>query len=132
MLTKEKMQEIQDLKLCGLSKSEIIRHFEEKGEKPPTRPTLNKYYDMDVIPENPGANLSKPKAFDTEPFKNTIITILETTTNRNLCMSSVYDVLQEKFIENGNFESLPGNEQTLRNYVHYLERNNFVNKSEGR
>ena len=36
-------------------------------------------------------------------------------------MSSVYDVLEEKFIENGDYEKLPGNQQTLRNYIHYLE-----------
>jgi hypothetical protein len=35
-------------------------------------------------------------------------------------VSSVYDVLIEKFVENGDFECLPGNEQTLRNYVKYL------------
>ena len=36
-------------------------------------------------------------------------------------ISSVYDLLEEKFIENGDFKALPGNEQTLRNYVRYLE-----------
>ena len=35
-------------------------------------------------------------------------------------ISSVYDLLEEKFIENGDFKALPGNEQTLRNYVRYL------------
>ena len=131
MLTKEKMQEIQDLKLRGFSKAEIIKYFENQGEKPPTRPTLNKYYNMDIVPENPGEKLSKPKAFDTEPFRSNIIAILETNTNRNICISSVYDVLMEKFIENGELESLPGNEQTLRNYVRHLERNNLINREEG-
>jgi hypothetical protein len=129
MLTKEKMQEIQDLKLRGYSKTEIIRHYENQGEKPPTRPTLNKYYNMDFVPENPGARLAKPKAFEQEPFRKAIITILETNGNKNLCISSVYDVLMEKFIENGDYDSLPGNEQTLRNYVHYLERNDIVNRN---
>ena len=130
MLTKEKMQEIQDLKLRGFTKAEIIRHYKSQGEKPPSRPTLNKYYNMDIVPENPGERLSKSKAFDAEPFKNTIIAIMETNTNKNLRISSVYDVLMEKFIENGDYASLPGNEQTLRNYVHYLERNNLINRSE--
>jgi len=129
MLTKEKMQEIQDLKLRGFSKTEIIRHYENQGEKPPTRPTLNKYYNMDVVPEDPGEKLAKAKAFDCEPFKSTIIAILEANPNKALCMSSVYDVLMEKFIENGDYESLPGNEQTLRNYVHHLERSNLINRS---
>ena len=130
MLTKEKMQEIQDLKLRGFSKTEIIKYYEDQGEKPPTKPTLNKYYNMDIVPENPGVKLAKAKAFDLEPFKSAVIAILENNSNKTLCMSSVYDVLMEKFIENGDYESLPGNEQTLRNYVHYLKRNNLINRSE--
>ena len=43
-------------------------------------------------------------------------------------MSSVYDVLEEKFIENGDYEKLPGNQQTLRNYIHYLEDSIQVNR----
>ena len=42
------------------------------------------------------------------------------------CISSVYDLLEEKFIENGDLENLPGNEQTLRNYVHYLEESGQI------
>lgn len=50
MLTKTKMQEIQDLKLQGYTKADIIRYYEAQGRKPPSRPTISKYYDMDVIP----------------------------------------------------------------------------------
>lgn len=89
MLTKTKMQEIQDLKLQGYTKADIIRYYEAQGRKPPSRPT--------------------------------IIRILETNSGKSFCMSSVYDVLEEKFIENGAYEKLPGNQQTLRNYAHYLE-----------
>ena len=46
--------------------------------------------------------------------------------NGHLCISSVYDVLEEKFIENGEFEALPGNQQTFRNYVRYLRENGIV------
>ena len=55
MLTKTKMQEIQDLKLQGYTKADIIRYYEAQGRKPPSRPTISKYYDMDVIPDDPGA-----------------------------------------------------------------------------
>ena len=41
-------------------------------------------------------------------------------------MSSVYDVLEELFIESGQFERLPGNEQTLRNYIHHLEESGQI------
>ena len=51
MLTETKMQEIQDLKLQGYTKADIIRYYEAQGRKPPSRPTLSKYYDMDVIPD---------------------------------------------------------------------------------
>ena len=58
MLTKTKMQEIQDLKLQGYTKADIIKYYEAQGRKPPSRPTISKYYDMDVIPDNPGAKLA--------------------------------------------------------------------------
>ena len=130
MLDKTQMQEIQDLKLRGYTKSEIRTYYEQQGRKPPSRPTISKYYDMDVVPEDPGAKLSKDKAFDISPFKETIISILEDNSRKDFCISSVYDVLEEKFIENGDLETLPGNEQTLRNYVHYLEESGQINTSE--
>jgi transposase len=37
--------------------------------------------------------------------------------------------LLEKFVEEGAMESLPGNEQTLRNYIHYLENNDIVDNA---
>ena len=132
MLDKTQMQEIQDLKLRGYTKSEIRTYYEQQGRRPPSRPTISKYYDMDVVPEDPGAKLSKEKVFDISPFKETIIAILEDNSRKDFCISSVYDVLEEKFIENGDLETLPGNEQTLRNYVHYLEESGQINTSEER
>ena len=129
MLAKTTMQEIQDLKLQGYTKAGIKAYYEEKGLKPPSRPTIDKYYSMDVLPDNPGEKLAKNKSFDVEPFKSAIIQILETNRHKNFCMSSVYDVLQEKFIENGDYETLPGNEQTLRNYIHYLENSGQIDLS---
>ena len=121
MLAKTQMQEIQDLKLRGYTQAEIISYYECQGLKPPSRPTISKYFKMDVVPDNPGEKLAKDKAFDVEPFKATIIATIEANTDKDFCISSVYDLLEEKFIENGDYESLPGNEQTLRNYVHYLD-----------
>ncbi|MBR1494582.1 MAG: hypothetical protein IJ601_06010 [Acidaminococcaceae bacterium] len=116
MLDKKQMQEIQDLKLRGYTKSEILAYYKEQGVKPPSRPTISKYYDMDVVPEDPGRKLSKDKAFDVSPFKKAILAILESNSRKDYCISSVYDVLEEKFIENGEYKSLPGNEQTLSLY----------------
>ena len=36
MLTKTQMQQIQDLKLMGYTKTDIIRYYEARGEKPPS------------------------------------------------------------------------------------------------
>lgn len=127
MLTKTTMQEIQDLKLQGFTQAEIASYYVSHGKKPPSRPTIAKYYAMDVIPENPGEKLVKDKAFDREPFKSAILRILESNEKKDYCMSSVYDVLQELFTETGEYENLPGNEQTLRNYIHYLEESGQVN-----
>ena len=120
MLKKQQMQEIQDLKLRGYTQTEILQYFIDQGLTPPTRQTIAKYYKMDVVPNNPGEKLAKDKVFDVEPFRSTIIAILEANVGNDFCVSSVYDLLEEKFIENGDYDSLPGNEQTLRNYVHYL------------
>lgn len=128
MLAKEKMQLIQELKLQGYTQSDITSYFTERGMKPPSRPTIQKYYDMDVIPENPREKLAKEKAFDAEPFRTAVISILEANSKKDYCMSSVYDMLCEKFVETGEFSELPGNEQTLRNYAHYLEDNGLINR----
>ena len=130
MLAIKQMQEIQDLKLRGYTKSEITAYYKERGMKPPSRPTISKYYDMDVVPDDPGIKLAKDKAFDVSPFRETIIAILEANSKKDYCMSSVYDLLEEKFIENGPYDSLPGNEQTLRNYVHYLEKSGQIDSSD--
>ena len=84
MLTKTTMQEIQSLKLQGLTQAEIIAHYQNSGRKPPSRPTIAKYYAMDVIPENPGEKLAKDKAFDVEPFRSAILRILENNEKQGL------------------------------------------------
>ena len=91
MLTKTTMQEIQDLKLQGLTQTQIISHFKNLGIKPPSRPTIAKYYAMDVLPENPGEKLAKDKAFGNEPFHSAILDILRRNDKSDYCMSSVYD-----------------------------------------
>ena len=108
MLTKDMMQEIQDLKLQGYTPGQIHTRFLEKGGKAPSMPTIRKYYHMDVVPDRPGANLEKPKAFDTEPFRSVIIEVLRSNEgNSSFTVSSLYDVLEEKFVEGGEYEALP-------------------------
>jgi hypothetical protein len=119
MLAKTMMQEIIDLKARGYSVNEIAGHFARKGGKTPSLPTIRKYYAMDTAPDAPGAKLEKDKVFDAEPWKSAIIAIL--TNNPKKCYgSSVYDVLEERFIENGDYERLPASARTLRNYIGHL------------
>lgn len=126
MLTPKMMQEIQDLKLRGYSINEIVRYFQENSRKTPTLPTIRKYYNLNTVPDSPNKNLQKDKVFDHEPFRGTIIEILKNNSRSKYCISSVYDVLEEKFIENGTMKALPGNQQTLRNYIKYLREKGIV------
>ena len=125
MIKQMVIEEIINLRDNGYSMGEVIRHFESNGQKPPTKPTLRKYFQMAETPVNPGAKLSKDKAFDKPPFREVIIEIIRNCRDK-YCVSSVYDVLLEKFIDSGEFESLPGNEQTLRNYVKYLTEKGVI------
>lgn len=126
MLKAKQMQEIQDLKLRGYTINEIVRYYEEQGQKPPSLPTIRKYYQMDAVPGVPNQNLIKDKAFDHEPYRSAIIEIIKNNNKGSYCASSIYDVLIEKFIENGTTAALPGNEQTLRNYIHYLNNSGII------
>ena len=130
MLTKQTMQEIIDMKMRGYSIMEIYEYYKEKPGKPPSLPTIRKYYAMDVAPDNPGVNLAKDKVFDEEPWKSAIIRILQA--NPSKCYSSsVYDVLIEHFVENGDYEKLPGEERTLRRFIGYLIESGQIERPHG-
>jgi hypothetical protein len=60
-----------------------------------------------------------------EPWKSAILAILRN--NPKKCYSSsVYDVLCEHFIENGDYERMPASERTLRNYIGFLTESGQV------
>jgi len=128
MLKGPMVQEIIDMKMKGYSINEIIEYYEAKPGRSPSRPTIRKYYEMDVMPEGHGAKLVKDKVFDEEPWKSAVIAILKN--NPGCCISSVYDVLIERFVENGEYESLPGSERTLRTYAGYLTSSGQVEVAE--
>ena len=119
MLNKPMIQEIIDMKTRGYSIGEIHEYYAGKPGKALSLPTIRKYYAMDVVPDEPGLNLSKEKVFDVEPWRSTILKILKN--NPGKCYSSsVYDVLTEHFVDNGDYDQLPATERTLRNYIGYL------------
>jgi hypothetical protein len=123
------IQEIIDMKLKGYTINEIIEHYAGKAGKTPSKPTIRKYYKMDSVPDDLGAKLAKEKVFDDEPWKDAIIAILRN--NPGKCYSSsVYDVLQERFVESGMFKSLPGSERTLRTYIGYLADSGQIETTE--
>ena len=131
MLNKPMIQEIIDMKMRGYSITEIYDYYSGMTGKPPSLPTIRKYYAMDVVPGDYGANLVKDKVYDEEPWKwkSTILKILQN--NPGKCYgSSVYDVLVEHFIENGDYEKLPGEERTLRRYIEHLRKSGQIGKSE--
>jgi hypothetical protein len=136
MLNDLMVQEIIDLKLTGFSVKEIHEHLAARDGKAPSLPTIRKYYGMDTVPDNTHGALAKPKAFDDEPFRDAIIKIVER--NPGCCISSVYDVLEERFVygderllpDGTGRGPLPGNQQTLRNYVRHLRQSGVIGASD--
>ena len=130
MLKQMIVQEIQDLKQGGYSLREVREFLERRPGKTPSMPTIRKYYNMDGVPEDPHARTAKPHAFDAEPFRSDILELL--ALNPKCCMSSVYDVLVERYVDTGDYEMLPGNERTLRNYIRWLRETGQVGEPERR
>jgi hypothetical protein len=128
MLADKVIQEIQDMKANGYSLSEVIRHYATKIGKAPSEPTIRKYYKMDGVPKGLKDGYRKDMAFAIEPFSTAIAEVLKM--NPGCCVSSVYDVLEERFIDSGEYDRLPGNAQTLRNYVRFLKESGAVKPEE--
>lgn len=108
-MIREKMyNQIQDFKRQGYSKKEIA---EVLGMDPKT---VAKYYRMD---ERGFRSFRQQHMFRDkvlEEYEKDILEVYEKNEHRKLNMSSVYDYLEERH------GALPGNEQTLRNYIGYL------------
>ena len=126
MIQDNMIGEIQELKLAGFTPKEVHEELRRRHAKVPTLKTVRKYYNMDCVPDDSHAKVRKQLAFDREPFASAIARIVEL--NPGCYMSSVYDVLVEKFVDTGRFDVLPGNEQTLRNYIHRLQEDGAIGK----
>ena len=127
MIQDDMIREVQELKLAGYTPREVHEELGKRHKRVPTIKTVRKHYNMDCVPEDNHARVRKQMAFDCEPFASAIVEIVEL--NPNCCMSSVYDVLVEEFVDTGKFEALPGNEQTLRNYIHRLREGGAIGKA---
>lgn len=108
-MIKEKMYEkIQALKRVGYSRSEISSELEINAK------TAARYYAMG---EKDFRSYQKEQMFRDkvfEEYEKDILKVYENNEFKKLNMSSVYDYLEERY------KTLPGNEQTLRNYISYL------------
>ena len=109
MVNNRMYQKIQAYKAQGLFKSEIAR----KLKRDPW--TVAKYYDMSDSKylKYQLSHKYRNKVFDS--LKESIIEVYRENEFEKLSMSAVFDYLEEK-----KGEQLPGNEQTLRNYIRYL------------
>lgn len=126
MYNKEIIEYIRWLNKSGFSIKEIPCYLRSIGVVSPALNTVRKFCKMEYIPDDPGHNLKKQKAFDQEPFRSTILNVLESAKDPKMCLSSLYDLLIETYVDSGQYKQLPGNDQTLRRYVAYLRENNIL------
>lgn len=118
-MKKRKMyQKIQAFKRQGYCRNEIALRL---GIDPQT---AAKYYLMDekefrVYQQK---QMFRDKAL--QEHEKDILQVYEKNEFKKLSMSAVYDYLEERY------GSLPGNEQTLRNYIHYLIRTDKLKLNE--
>jgi len=108
-MIREKMyRKIQNFKRQGYSRKEIVT---VAGKDPKT---VAKYYRMDErgFRSYRIEHMFRDKAL--EEYERDILEVYAKNEFAKLNMSSVYDYLEERYGE------LPGNEQTLRNYIGYL------------
>ena len=108
MVNKSMYQKIQTYKRQGFLKAEVCRKLKLDPE------TVAKYYDMSESEylEYQRSQTYRDKAFD--PYEESILEVYRENDFKKLPTSAIFDYLEEK---NGH---LPGNEQTLRNYIRYL------------
>jgi len=112
MKKKKMYQKIQTLKRQGYSKSEITRTLQIDPK------TTARYYSMneEEFQVYLGSQMFREKGFS--DYEKAILEVYKKNGNRKLNMAAVYDYLEERY------GVLPANEQTLRNFIRYLNRSN--------
>ncbi len=112
MKKKKMYQKIQTLKRQGCSKSEITRTLQIDPK------TTARYYTMSEEEFQVYLESQMFREKDFREYERAILEVYEKNGNRRLNMAAVYDYLEERY------GILPGNEQTLRNFIRYLNRSN--------
>jgi transposase len=118
MINKAMFKQVQDFRRQGLSKGAIVKALELDPR------TVAKYFAMEEedFRAYRREHLFRDKAFD--DFRREILEVYEANSFRRIQASSIYDYLEEKC------GVLPGNEQTLRNYIAYLIRTDSLRLDE--
>ncbi len=106
--------DIQSLKELGLNKSQIARRLGI------SRPTLNKYYDMDADEYNKKLEGMQRRNKKPDKYHDEILSWL--TEYPDLSGAQIYDRLEEKYRE------LDFSEGTLRNYVRTMRKKHNIQK----
>lgn len=117
MITKKMYRQIQAFKRSGQSKKEIARCLNIDPK------TVARYYTMAEKDYRTyrRERLYREKAF--KDYEQEILEVYARNDNHRLNMASVYDYLEERY------GRLPGNEQTLRNFIgHLIECNKLIIK----
>ena len=119
MVRKKMFERIQKLKKMGRNKKEISKELDIDPA------TVKKYYSMSEVQYRSYMQklLKRKKLYSF--FKNEIMEIYCLNDHKVLNMAAVYDYLEEKY------NNLPGNEQTLRNYINYLKNTGELTLSKG-
>jgi transposase len=117
MVKKKMYQRIQKLKKKGYSKTEISLKLKIDPA------TVRKYFVMNPAKYNAYRQKCGERNKLFSEYMDEIKLIYELNDSKRLNMAAVYDYLEEKYFE------LPGNEQTLRNYIHYLIKNGVIKLS---
>jgi transposase len=108
MIRERMYEKVHHFKRQGYSRSEIATELEIAPK------TAAKYYGMDeqAFREYRMEHMFREKVF--EEYEKDILEVYKKNEFGKLNMSAVYDYLEERH------GTLPGNEQTLRNYIDYL------------
>ena len=125
----EVMNKIIELKRQGVAQSDIAQVLRSMNLKPPSVPTIRKYYRLDDAPtaSQLASAYQKEKAFDNPLCKEIVVRTLQANSgNKVFKISSLFDLLEEELVDTGKMETLPGNQQTLRNYCTHLRNSGQV------
>jgi hypothetical protein len=101
--------EIKKMQKSGYSKNQITR---ELGVD---KKTVIKYWDMEETEYRQYLDKVRYRVKDFDVYKENILELYRINENMNIPVSAIYDYLEEAE------ERLPANENSLRNYIHYLE-----------